>query len=252
MSISDSDILDLAEDMIKTVSGGANGNTLSCSIFWMGKPESGTELKAKAITLGTVRPEEMIWRVLVSDSAGQQIAEVTYLKASASGSAATESMQGAVPETPAPVIGAELNDRRRQIFEAACQVIAEKGFGNASVRGIAERAGMSVPLLYKHIRDKNDILELITSESMRDIMKHFESSIITGNASEDLQHAIETYIDYINVNRRYINLVYSELRSLDHEHREQIYQIERKFMKHWSSILDQASLLAVSEKLMPT
>lgn len=129
--------------------------------------------------------------------------------------------------------------RRRQIFDGACRVIAKHGFGNASMREIAKEAGISVPLMYKYIKDKDDILYLITTLSMQDIIDFFDTEeFAQGPAEANLAKAIDRYVDYIGINRRYINLVYSETRSLSAENRSRVFDMERAFMKRWQAILD--------------
>jgi hypothetical protein len=68
--------------------------------------------------------------------------------------------------------------------------------------------------------------------------------VLSGNLStkkaskERLTKAISAYIDYIEINRRYINLVYRETRSLNRENREKIFEIERQFTGFWQKILE--------------
>ncbi len=97
---------------------------------------------------------------------------------------------------------------------------------------------MSVPLMYKYIKDKDDILYLITSECMKDIIEYFDQqTVFSGTPTENMQHAIEKYVDYIGENRRYINLVYSETRSLNAEYRSKIFSMERKFLNYWKKLV---------------
>lgn len=129
--------------------------------------------------------------------------------------------------------------RRRQIFDGACRVISKHGFGNATMREIAKESGLSVPLMYKYIKDKDDILYLITTMCMQDIIDFFDTEeFLSGSAETNLSRAVDKYIDYIGQNRRYINLVYSETRSLSAENRSRVFDMERAFMTRWQAILD--------------
>src|SRR5207248_9648403 len=52
--------------------------------------------------------------------------------------------------------------RRAQILEAALHVMAEHGFRGASIKRIAERAGLKSPaLIYWYFKDKQAILQAI-------------------------------------------------------------------------------------------
>lgn len=128
--------------------------------------------------------------------------------------------------------------RRLQIFEGACEVIANKGYGSATIRDIAKAANISIPSMYQYIKNKEDILYLITSMCMEEILTYFRENVDQHQAPvEALENAINAYFDYINVNRRYINLVYSETRALSPENRKKIFDMEREFMSLWEKIL---------------
>jgi TetR/AcrR family fatty acid metabolism transcriptional regulator len=55
--------------------------------------------------------------------------------------------------------------RRRQIFLAACQVLARKPFHQATVKEIAVEAGLAAGSIYLYLRSKDEIL-LLLAESM--------------------------------------------------------------------------------------
>ena len=56
--------------------------------------------------------------------------------------------------------------RRAQIFEAALQVCAEKGYFNTRVDDIAQRAGLSKGALYHHFASKQELFLALFSEMM--------------------------------------------------------------------------------------
>jgi AcrR family transcriptional regulator len=55
--------------------------------------------------------------------------------------------------------------RRRQIFLAACRVLARKSFHQATVKEIAVEAGIAAGSIYLYLRSKDEIL-LLLAESM--------------------------------------------------------------------------------------
>ena len=153
---------------------------------------------------------------------------------------------GSQAPRPAPVpvaeeapAGATADVRRRQIFRAACEVIARKGYDKASVREIAAAAGLPIATLYLYVRNKEDILHMITQGLMEDIFRDFRENLSAeGRAGEKLSRAIASYLRYIDRNRKYINLVYRETRSLSRENREKIFAIERDFARLWQEMLE--------------
>ncbi len=128
--------------------------------------------------------------------------------------------------------------RRHQIFKGACDVIIRKGYADASIREIAAAADLSIPALYQYVKSKEDILFMITSGCMEEIFRTFRDGLrAEGGAIEKMQAAVASYVRYIGKNRKYINLVYRETRSLSPGNREKIFAIERDFMVLWEEII---------------
>ncbi|OLT32622.1 TetR family transcriptional regulator [Actinomadura sp. CNU-125] len=55
---------------------------------------------------------------------------------------------------------------RERILDAAAEVMRERGVARATTKEIARAAGYSEALLYKHFRDKNELLMLVLRERM--------------------------------------------------------------------------------------
>lgn len=56
------------------------------------------------------------------------------------------------PLLPVPAVG-----RHRDILDAAAELMAERGYGGASLRELARRVGMSQPSLYHYFRTKEEL-----------------------------------------------------------------------------------------------
>jgi TetR/AcrR family transcriptional regulator, cholesterol catabolism regulator len=72
--------------------------------------------------------------------------------------------------------------RTQQIIDAAARVFREKGYDGATLRDIAEEAGLLPGSLYYHIRSKEELLRLIIEQPIRDLHVHLEE-IVTSEAS---------------------------------------------------------------------
>lgn len=57
-------------------------------------------------------------------------------------------------------------------LRAALGVFAQHGYHGASIRSIAEAAGLSVPGLYHHYRSKQAILAAVVDAAMREMLTH--------------------------------------------------------------------------------
>jgi len=68
-----------------------------------------------------------------------------------------------------------MRDKTKQrIFDAAIPLFAEKGFVQTSVHEIAGRAGMSVGLLYRHFKTKEEVFSALVSDTVKDLKKEGE------------------------------------------------------------------------------
>jgi TetR/AcrR family transcriptional regulator len=67
---------------------------------------------------------------------------------------------------------------RLRLLEAAVQIFDRKGFAAASVREIAEAAGVTKPVLYYHFGSKEGVLVAVLTQAMHD----FEAALDTGVA----------------------------------------------------------------------
>src|SRR6266849_3220934 len=72
--------------------------------------------------------------------------------------------QAAAASAP-PAAAADEGGRRAQILDAAVHVMAERGFRGASIKRIAERAGLKSPaLIYWYFKDKQALFEAMLEE----------------------------------------------------------------------------------------
>lgn len=57
--------------------------------------------------------------------------------------------------------------RRQQILDAAAALVSEGGYAALSIRALADRAGMSLGLLYYYFADKHDVFEALMQDHQR-------------------------------------------------------------------------------------
>jgi AcrR family transcriptional regulator len=65
---------------------------------------------------------------------------------------------------------------RTKILSAALGVFAEYGYAGASIRRIAEEAGVALGLLYSHFDGKGDLLRALFARSMDDVRESFAAA----------------------------------------------------------------------------
>jgi len=63
--------------------------------------------------------------------------------------------------------------RRQKILKAAKELFAQKGFEGVTVKTLAQKAGVSEALLYKHFKSKEEIYATLLQEKAKDIEFYF-------------------------------------------------------------------------------
>lgn len=199
----------------------------------------------------------MVWQTSIFEPAGDQVGVVTHTfvvtnvdeaKEAGSGSNFNDapiSAKGIFPQskrllstkiggsqTPA----AEL--RRERIAEAACNVIAEKGFAGATIREIAEAAGLHVPTLYQYVSSKDEVLELVYSWAMERLRTDVsEAAHGCATAREKLLATVSAALANGNRYRRQIGVLNRELKSLPDKARARVLGEYQDFLSRIADLI---------------
>src|SRR5271156_7114796 len=83
------------------------------------------------------------------------------------------------------------------ILRSAAAVFAEKSFGLASIRDIATRARISFPRIYYYLRNKQELLYLISRRAFEQLQSTAESRLQNvEDPQERLRIFIEGHLEY--------------------------------------------------------
>lgn len=183
-----------------------------------------------------------VWRTRVYQGADTCIAEVTQTRIAVAEAADDRSVSAAKEASAAKDASAEpgkiSEERRKQIFDGACAVIAAKGFAKATIREIAAASGMPVPTMYQYIDGKEDLLFLIYESFMGDINARVRASVSSElSPTENLKRAIRANMECNDEYHRYIKLMFQETRALSPEGRERVDRLDGDHVGIWRSIL---------------
>jgi TetR/AcrR family transcriptional regulator, fatty acid metabolism regulator protein len=84
-----------------------------------------------------------------------------------------------------------VEDKRRQILDAAVRVFAEQGYETARVGDIAQEAGVAYGLVYHYFDSKNAVLEAVFGEAWERLLSALgQAERAGGDAAEQLSLAI--------------------------------------------------------------
>ncbi|WP_298175727.1 TetR/AcrR family transcriptional regulator [Saccharomonospora sp.] len=79
-------------------------------------------------------------------------------------------------------------ERERQMIEVAETVFAERGYAAASMDEIAERVGVSKPMLYEYFQSKEGLLLACIQAARAELREATEKSVLGTTTAEDALH----------------------------------------------------------------
>lgn len=90
-----------------------------------------------------------------------------------------------------------IGERYEGILSAACDVIARRGFHQASIREIARAAGLSLAGLYHYVGGKDELLFLVLGRSLDRLLGSLDRNLAEARTPEGrLLALIQTHLDF--------------------------------------------------------
>ena len=88
--------------------------------------------------------------------------------------------------------------RREQLLDIGRSLFAEKGFDATSVEEIAQRAGVSKPVVYEHFGGKEGLYAVVVDREMSALLDTITGALTsTGHPRELLEKAAFALLDYV-------------------------------------------------------
>jgi AcrR family transcriptional regulator len=144
--------------------------------------------------------------------------------------------QSAPPTIKNPVL---IRARHAQICRAAEDLFAEKGYHKTSVRDIARKAGMSIGSLYDYIRNKEDILHLLTSEFLV-YLRNEVVKVLDGDHDvvTQLEGTLETMVRVVDRFQEYVLFTYRDSKYLKKLDLISLIEQEAFFIETFTGIIE--------------
>ena len=142
----------------------------------------------------------------------------------------------------ARTIGSHGPKTMEAIRKAGLKLIFEHGYEAMSLRQLASEVGIQVGSLYNHISTKEDLLYDLIKVHMDELFAQFDQirSEMEGQGPvERLKAFIAFHVTYHILRKREVFIGYSELRSLEPNHYEEIVALRRQYERHLIQILHQ-------------
>jgi AcrR family transcriptional regulator len=101
------------------------------------------------------------------------------------------------------------HERRRQLLDAALEVFVSQGYHAAAMDDIAERAGVSKPVLYQHFPGKLELYLALLDESVDALVETVRTALSsTTDNKQRVAATFSAYFEYVGENGQAFRLVF--------------------------------------------
>ncbi len=165
-------------------------------------------------------------------------------------------------ETPGAKAGetattAKYDRKLVEILHAATAIFAEVGYDPASIRMVADRAGVSVPGLYYYVRSKEELLYLIQYRVFDDLVRRYdddrEQMLRTGGTAATpealLRRFIHNHLTFVLADLPSLTVCTRELGRLGGAYLQQVEALQRRYFSQAFEIFQE--LCAGREQVDP-
>src|SRR5690625_6250185 len=121
--------------------------------------------------------------------------------------------------SPVPTPTMTRTDRRTQILAAALESFVHEGFHHTSMDTIAERVGVTKPVLYRHFSSKLELYLAIVDSQTDELVNLVKTALDTPveHQRERVRAAFAAYFNYIEAKGESFRLIFeSDMRSEEH------------------------------------
>jgi AcrR family transcriptional regulator len=88
-------------------------------------------------------------------------------------------------------------ERREQLLDIGRSLFAAKGIDATSVEEIADRAGVSKPVVYEHFGGKEGLYAVVVDREVRRLLERIEAALQGQHPRELLEQAAGALLDYV-------------------------------------------------------
>lgn len=120
--------------------------------------------------------------------------------------------------------------RLSEAVHAAERVFAEYGYAAATMRDVAEAAGLSIAGLYYYLPSKEHALFLVCRQAFLELAKALDAAMKTPGSHEDRLHAfVRGHVEFLAREPHAYRVLLHDLDALKNEHRTQIHELRRRY-----------------------
>jgi AcrR family transcriptional regulator len=138
--------------------------------------------------------------------------------------------------------------RRRQLLAAAQEVFVAQGYHAAAMDDIADRAGVSKPVLYQHFPGKRELYLALLDESIEALIEAVRQALASTTDNKQRVHAtVRAYFSFVEDQQGAFKLVFESDLTGEPAVRERVDQVGRVCAEAISEIIAQDTGLPAAE-----
>ena len=126
---------------------------------------------------------------------------------------------------------------KNRIMSGAADLFSQNGYRSTSMRNVAEKAGLQVSSLYRHVAGKQDLLYTVLDRLMDEVLEAGTKALAEGADPPDrLRHLIHNNICLVRPQEA--ALLQSELGNLEPRYRSRLIEKRDAYQRMWLSVLE--------------
>jgi AcrR family transcriptional regulator len=134
--------------------------------------------------------------------------------------------------------GVAIEARYGEILGAARDVIARRGFHQASIREIASASGLSLAGLYHYVGGKDELLFLVLDRSLDRLLAALEAVCRDATTPEERLHAlVETHLDFASRDPHALKIINRDYDLLAEPHRSEVAAKRQEYLRRGLAVL---------------
>jgi AcrR family transcriptional regulator len=138
-----------------------------------------------------------------------------------------------------PLTQVELEQRRREIAQAAVNLFVQSGFNETSMRQIAQAIGMGKSTLYDYFPSKDEIIIYVIEKNIADITRRAQAIIVQEtNTAERLRKVMHTHLEFLLENKALFFRVSLEAQRLKVDSQERIQMHRYAYQDFLRSLIE--------------
>lgn len=136
--------------------------------------------------------------------------------------------------------------RRQQIIDVIRHIISSKGIEYVTINEIASRIGTTKTAIYRHFKNKRDILSLLIDNIEETLMSKLDKAMIGDNPIQNLKKVLLAHLTYAKERRETSFIVImGAMQFSDTVIRRKISQLIQKYLRKIEKMLSDAMKLGL-------